>query len=343
MTHASRNSVSSVLIALTLLIAITTGGLVSLSSLRPQTVATMTHTVTSASFRTTSVIRFETSTVSIPVTETSTVTVTHDETRTVQSTSTSDIQSTSSTSDIQSTSSTSTTQSSSSSAGMNIARSQDLYWAGYQILTSAMNVSSVSSTWSVPALSSCIPENGSTYQYNQSVEWTGISSANAIEQIGTGSSCSQGSGTSAAYYFAWYELWPIQPNWQVIGIELSPGDIVRASVQYSSTNAYRLSLTDVTVGWTFAINGTQPNAEPRYADWMVEQPSYGSSPLADFTNVTFSRNSAVINGVNGSIASFAPSTSVHAINMIDHYSRIMASTSNLSGSGDFIVTWDSSS
>src|SRR5712692_4477672 len=100
-------------------------------------------------------------------------------------------------------------------------------WSGYAVETNLTTpsrgaVSDVKGDWIVPAVS-CT----STATYASL--WVGIDgySSSSVEQTGTDSDCSGGSGV----YYAWYEMYP-KPS-QRISLAIHPGDAMSAEVVYN--------------------------------------------------------------------------------------------------------------
>src|SRR5262249_9251961 len=117
-------------------------------------------------------------------------------------------------------------------------------WSGYAVSTGAGAVSEVAGSWVVPAVSSSVSGYSSA--------WVGIDGwgSSTVEQIGTDSDYVNG---QAAYY-AWYEMYPAAPV--NLSLTINPGDTMSASVSYTGSNQYVLSITDVTTGGTFSTTQT---------------------------------------------------------------------------------------
>ena len=102
--------------------------------------------------------------------------------------------------------------------------------------------------------------------------------------------------TAVSYYEAWYELYPYarRASWR-----LYAGDLVTASVQYSSSsNQFQFSLTDKTHrAKGFSISGSSSTALRATAEWIVEAPSSGTAniyPMPTFGSVNFTGAQATI-------------------------------------------------
>ena len=113
------------------------------------------------------------------------------------------------------------------------------------------------------------------------------------------------------------------------------GTAVFTWADVNNPNSFTLTLTDNTQGWAHTTNARLKNARLGSAEVIAEAPSSsgGVLPLADFGTASFTGASA--NGV--SFASQHPD----AIDMVSG-STTKASTSGISGSGDFAVSWQHS-
>ncbi len=194
-------------------------------------------------------------------------------------------------------------------------------WAGYAATGSTFT--SVSASWVQPAVS-C----GSATTYSSF--WIGIDGdgSNSVEQTGTEADCSGG----RAYYSSWYEMYPAYPvNYSNT---VSPGDHFTSTVSVSGST-FTLTLTDVTRGWTKTTTKSSSTAKKYSAEVIAEAPSSstGVLPLSNFGTASFTNSTA-----NGQpIGNFSPDR----INMASG-STTKATTSALSGGGNFSVTWNHS-
>ncbi|MFA5860805.1 MAG: G1 family glutamic endopeptidase [Candidatus Thermoplasmatota archaeon] len=212
-------------------------------------------------------------------------------------------------------------------------------WAGYAVQTNLASpsngvVTDVKGSWVVPAVS--CPADG-TNKY--SAAWVGIDgySSNSVEQLGTESDCL--SGGSVPYYAAWWEMYP-KPSRRIQHV-VQAGDHMTAEVRYSGGNAYTLTMTDATQGWSFSTT-QRAKAARSSAEWVQEAPwSGGVLPLSNFGTVTFTGASATIAGHTGTISDAA--WQADRIDMVNGRGATKAQTSALDGTGiAFDVTWVSS-
>jgi hypothetical protein len=194
-------------------------------------------------------------------------------------------------------------------------------WAGYAATGSTFN--SVSASWVQPAVT-C----GSATTYSSF--WVGIDGdgSNSVEQTGTEADCSGG----RAYYSSWYEMYPAYPvNYSNT---VSPGDHFTATVS-ASGNSFTMTLSDTTRGWTKTTTKSSSTASKASAEVIAEAPSSSSGvlPLSKFGTASFTGSTA-----NGqAIGNYGPDK----INMATG-STTKATTSALSGGGNFSVTWNHS-
>ena len=118
-------------------------------------------------------------------------------------------------------------------------------WSGYAVQTnSGTVVNSVSGSWIVPAVSG----TGTAY----SSAWVGIDGYNSssVEQIGTDFDLSRGHPS----YYAWYEMYP---NAMVeTSLTVRAGDSISASVVYTASNEFALTLTDNTTETSYSTTQT---------------------------------------------------------------------------------------
>jgi hypothetical protein len=202
-----------------------------------------------------------------------------------------------------------------------VTHSTSTNWAGYAATNSTFT--SVSSSWTQPT-ASC------TSQTTYSSFWVGLDgyNSNSVEQTGTDADCSGGQPS----YYAWYEMYPKFPvNLSKSAYPVQPGDQMRASVNFSGRNAFTLTISNSTRGWTF--NTTQKSkAQRTSAEVIAEAPSSsgGVLPLTNFGTANFGASTA-----NGqSLASFKPDK----IDMVSG-GTVKAQTGSIAANGSFSVTW----
>ena len=218
-------------------------------------------------------------------------------------------------------------------------------WSGYGDATNLStpatgSVTAVSASWVVPTVTG--PRRGTDY----SAAWVGIDglSDSTVEQIGTEQDVSNGT----AHYDAWWEMYSSglgQPEQVISGFTIKPGDAISASVKYTGSGNFVLTITDTTKNESFtttqSTTATQsPTAAQSSAEWVVEAPSVGGrqASLADFGTITFTNASATLNSVAGPINDSAWQN--EAIDMVNSRGSLLDSTSALSSGGTgFTVTY----
>lgn len=143
-------------------------------------------------------------------------------------------------------------------------------WAGY--IATGGTYTSVASTWIQPAIK--CTANG---QYIAS--WVGLDgySSSSVEQTGTEMTCA---GTTPEYS-AWYEMYPASPV--TYSSTVKPGDKMTASVVFSGTSTYVLTITDSTQGWSHATTKSAAGLARSSAETVVE----ASTPLSAYGSIAF--------------------------------------------------------
>jgi hypothetical protein len=207
-------------------------------------------------------------------------------------------------------------------------------FAGWQAITPFAGAlfSAVSASWVVPEVS-CPPPMNTT-----AAQWPGIGNSSSTVQDGTSEGCLH--GTPA--YGAWYELVgdPYVNNGNQVLLPasqypVSPGDAMTGSVSIAN-NAWMLSLTNATKGWTFTFN--TPNRQPGVnvqttAEVALEGPA--STGLAKFGSVRFANLTATLNGKAAPLASYGPA----ALEMTNGAGKLRAVISRPDSGGGFTVSW----
>jgi hypothetical protein len=171
-----------------------------------------------------------------------------------------------------------------------------------------------------------------TGENSWSSPWVGIDgdNSNTVEQIGTDSDCQNGKPV----YYAWYEMYP--KSLVTIPITVTPGDSFKGSVSYTGSS-FRLTLTDITTGRTFATLQASRKAQRSSVEWIMEGPS--GSLLTDFGSVSFTVASATINGQTGNLGLFA---GANPITMVTSQGAVRAAPSSVSNGNAFSVAWQHS-
>jgi hypothetical protein len=184
-------------------------------------------------------------------------------------------------------------------------------WSGYVVPSSAL-VTEASSSWTVPTVNCAVTPNGgaSIWAGIGGYRWPTGGTSGALLQTGVSTNCVDG----VPQYAGWFELYPSSPNTEkdFVGLPVSPGDSIEASVYQGSTGAWDTRVDDLTTGlsgvmvtgqgWgvlTDGGNGTfvkqGSTAGLSYsggytAEWIVEDYAQNDTPVpfADYGTVNFS-------------------------------------------------------
>ncbi len=196
-------------------------------------------------------------------------------------------------------------------------------WAGYAATGAAGSFTSVSASWSQPAVSCGDTDTFSAF-------WAGLDGDGTatVEQTGTEADCADG----AATYQGWYELFPNAPVF--FANPVRPGDAMSASVASDGGGLFTITLSDATQGWSQTTQQTAANAQLGSAEVIAEAPSSSAGsllPLADFGTVDFT--GAAFDG-----APIGSSANLTAITMSPAAGTVLAAPSALTSAGAFSVT-----
>jgi Peptidase A4 family len=196
-------------------------------------------------------------------------------------------------------------------------------WAGYASAGSAGTFTSVSASWTEPAVTCTATDTFASF-------WAGLDGdgTNTVEQTGTEADCDGGTAT----YQGWFEMFPAAPVFYDKPVK--PGDAMSASVVANGGGAFTLTLTDSTQGWIQTTNQTSGTAQLGSAEVIAEAPSGQTVlPLSNFGTVNFTDATAD----NTAIGNENPS----ALTMVSANGVTEATPSALTGGDAFTVTWDS--
>jgi hypothetical protein len=179
-------------------------------------------------------------------------------------------------------------------------------------------------------------------------DWVGLDGIGSqhvtVEQDGIAGQCVRG----VPSYGVWWETYPKAPVYMSIAI--FPGDIIQASVYYSSAaRQYRLTLTNLTNGegfstWRRCGGSSCQNAT---AEVITESPSMSVSgsrywPLAACGTSSFGK--ITITSTAGQRGGFASSRWQNTeLVMIDNARRVKDATSGLSHGTAFQTYWQRAS
>jgi len=198
-------------------------------------------------------------------------------------------------------------------------------WAGYASAGNAGTFTSVSASWSQPAVTCTATDTFASF-------WVGLDGdgTNSVEQTGTEADCSGGN----AVYQGWFEMFPAAPVFYNDPVQ--PGDAMSASVVANGGGAFTLTLTDSTQGWTQKTDQTLNTAQLGSAEVIAEAPSSGNGnvlPLSNFGAVNFT----AVTADNAPIGNENPDS----LTMVSGNNVTEATPSALTGGNAFSVTWNS--
>jgi Peptidase A4 family len=194
-------------------------------------------------------------------------------------------------------------------------------WAGYAAAGPAGSYTSVSSSWTEPAVTCAATDAFSSF-------WVGLDGDGTptVEQTGTEADCQGGT----ASYQGWYEVFPSPPVFFANPVQA--GDAMSASVTSDGDGTFTLVLSDGTQGWTQSTRQAEPGAQLGSAEIIAEAPSSGTVlPLADFGTVNFA--AAMINH-----APLGVSAGLGELIMTGDGGTALAAPSAVSGGDAFAIT-----
>ncbi len=195
-------------------------------------------------------------------------------------------------------------------------------WAGYAAAGQVGTFTSVSSSWTQPAVT-CGP------QQTFSNFWVGLDGdgTQGVERTGTEADCSRG----AAAYQGWEEMLPAAPVFY--NEPVKPGDAMSASVTANGGGAFTLTLSDQTENWSQTSQQTSQTAQLGSAEVIAEAPSSqdGLLPLSNFGTVNFTNAEA----------DYAPigNADPASLTMVAANHTTKATPSALTGGNAFAVTF----
>jgi Peptidase A4 family len=209
---------------------------------------------------------------------------------------------------------------------------QSTNWSGYAAYQSSTTFTDVKANWTQPSVT--CPKHGTQY----ASFWVGLDgyNSNSVEQIGTDSDCSRGSGR----YYAWFEMYPAAPVNLAMAVHAGDTISVAASAPGST---FTLTASNLTTGATFTTQQTSSSAARTSVEWVAEAPSScfitcSVLPLANFGTVNFQGSYTTGNGHTGSISDTGWTDD--SITMVTSSGTIKASPSALSPDGTtFSDTW----
>jgi len=163
-------------------------------------------------------------------------------------------------------------------------------WSGYSVQSPNLTLpvppitfTAVSARWTQPTVFCTTPNARVSF-------WVGLdgNGTSTVEQVGTVVVC--GEAGAPTYYKAFWEMYAGADSSGDEPFTVSPGDVIEASVTYSS-GSYLLKLSDLTTGRSLSTTqscSATVVCKRGTAEWIVERPGGGKYPLADFGAVRFS-------------------------------------------------------
>jgi hypothetical protein len=207
----------------------------------------------------------------------------------------------------------------------NAAAAMSQNWAGYAVTGQQGSFTSVSASWTQPAVTCSGAEELAAF-------WVGLDGdgTQTVEQTGTEADCDNPS----VFYQGWYEVFPFGPVFYSNPVK--PGDAMSASVVSDGGDAFTLTLSDTTENWTQSTKANSPGAVLGSAEVIAEAPSNGQQvlPLGNFGTVDFT-------GATVNKQALASESGLNAITMASQ-AGTLATPSALTGDNAFTVTWENS-
>lgn len=173
-------------------------------------------------------------------------------------------------------------------------------WSGEVELGS--NLTSVSASWRIPSI---VPS--SSLQF--AATWVGIGGFTGTTLIQTGTI--EVTATSEVGYAAWVEVIP-QSAWTLTLLStpggtpshvVAPGDVMHASVAYTATAEWNVTIEDTTAKWSYS-HAFKYSVKATSAEWVTERPTIYTttthktvlSTLADYSSTRFSHLASAADG-----------------------------------------------
>jgi len=189
-------------------------------------------------------------------------------------------------------------------------------WSGYA--ASGGTFTSVTATWTVPAVSETSPGADAT--------WVGIGGLSSRDLIQAGTQAMvYGSGVA---YTAWIEMLP--QSSRDVPLSVTAGDSVTVTITQQSGNDWVVAMKNNTTGGTYNVT-VQYSSSNSSAEWVQEAPSVGRGlvSLDQFGTVLFRAASAVGDGKTMTLAGLG----AKAITMINGQGQAIAQPSTIGSDG----------
>jgi Peptidase A4 family len=169
-----------------------------------------------------------------------------------------------------------------------------LNWSGYAVTPAASDVTSVSSTFTVPSAGLVPPGFAAT--------WTGIGgySSSDLIQAGTAEQSVPGNPLLGAQYYAWYELLPASET-QLTGCTpdpdctVDPGDEITVQISLVAGDTWSIAMNDAG-RWSWSKDVDYSSSQSS-GEWILEAPTLvAQTTLADVGTVHFGPTSTYTAG-----------------------------------------------
>jgi hypothetical protein len=149
-------------------------------------------------------------------------------------------------------------------------------------------------------------------------------------------------GGTVSYYTFW-QMYPADTGFQIVGTAVAPGDRIQVSVQEEGTSRFVLSVTDLTKpGNSFTTTQTCSACQASSGEVLTQAVSGpdGLYPLADFGTVSMTGISATVGTETGGLQAF-PNVEV---TMTGKSGTVLAQPGPLNAPGtSFSTAWMASS
>lgn len=215
-------------------------------------------------------------------------------------------------------------------------------WAGYAVTAKGgKTIPEVNDVFTVPSLNcsrSTIGSSGYAYE----ADWAGLDGFvdATVEQDGVDAYCT--STTGAPTYYAWYEMYPLDPV--AFSGAINPGDAISIEIRRSGSD-YVLDFEDVTTGAGFSTTQACPSGstcEDNSAEVITEDPGGAVASGVDLADFGLDNQTGILahtyNGLSGSFTTNGY-WNEQAINMVDPSGDAMTSESSMYGGQAFNLSW----
>ncbi len=222
-------------------------------------------------------------------------------------------------------------------------------WSGYaDTADSKQKFNAVSTEFTVPDVNCAESADGpfgSDWQYGAWVaEWAGLDgfNGNTVEQEGVEVGCA--TPESSPEYFAWYEMYPLDP---VTFTGINPGDAIQVQTAQYKDGDYLLTLADLTNGTGFTVTEPCPSGsvcDSASAEVITEAPyEDGYLPLPDYAQTDYDGTWVEANHTAKDKGTLAASKwwAENALTMVSDTtpSDTESGPGTLEGGADFATTW----